>query len=108
MWKIIWKENGLVVEFGSRRKLLAGGRCGTKAAAGGGGGGVGAAGGGGGGVGGVGGGGGVGAEGEGSGGRRSASLPSELRLSRQKTAERASKSGTVCNSEVQIATRLRR
>ena len=36
MWKIIWKENGLVVEFGSRRKLLAGGRCGTKAAAGGG------------------------------------------------------------------------
>ena len=35
MWKMIWKENGLVVEFGSRRKLLAGGRCGTKAAAGG-------------------------------------------------------------------------
>ena len=80
--------------FGSRRKILAGGRCGTKAAAGGGGVGVGAAGGG--------GGGGSG------GGRRSASLRSELRLSRQKTAERASKSGTVCNSEVQIATRPRR
>ena len=85
------KENGLVVEFGSRRKLLAGGRDGTKAAAGGGGVGVGAAGGGGSG-----------------GGRTSASLRSELRLSRQKTAERASKSGTVCNSEVQIATRPRR
>ena len=34
--KMILKANGLVVEFGSRRKLLAGGRCGTKAAAGGG------------------------------------------------------------------------
>ena len=55
---------------------------------------------------------GVGAAGGGGGGsgggRRSASLRSELRLSRQKTAERASKSGTVCNSEVQIATRPRR
>ena len=92
MWKMIWKENGLVVEFGSRRKLLAGGRCGTKAAAGGRG---------------------VGGSGGGRRSRscrrkrRSASLPSELRLSRQKTAERASKSGTVCNSEMQIATRSR-
>ena len=53
---------------------------------------------------------GVGAAGGGGsgGGRTSASLRSELRLSRQKTAERASKSGTVCNSEVQIATRPRR
>ena len=91
MWKMFRKENGLVVEFGSRRKLLAGGRDGTKAAAGGGGVGVGAAGGGGSG-----------------GGRTSASLRSELRLSRQKTAERASKSGAVCNTEVQIATRPRR
>ena len=53
---------------------------------------------------------GVGAAGGGGsgGGRTSASLRSELRLSRQKTAERASKSGTVCNTEVQIATRPRR
>ena len=97
MWKMFRKENGLVVEFGSRRKLLAGGRDGMKAAAGGGGVGVGV-------VGAAGGGGGGGS----GGGRRSASLRSELRLSRQKTAERASKSGTVCNTEVQIATRPRR
>ena len=60
MWKMFRKENGLVVEFGSRRKLLAGGRDGTKAAAGGGGVGVGGVGAAGGGVGAAGGGGGVG------------------------------------------------